>query len=150
MWEIHLELNITPWIKQNFICMTKISFCYQQDILSTFGDEETVFVGLYGVSGMVTLFTTAKSIRCSRGTTLEKILDELSVSFLWSKKKKTLQPSSKMLRSRPLKLCKRDVPYVRYHGTGLFKNLFPSPTPFPSILLPSYLLYSKTFTTLLG
>lgn len=62
-----------------------------------------------------------------------------TIGFLWSKERKTPQPSSKMLRSRPLKLYKRDVPYVRYRGTG-FSGIFSLSLPFsldsPSFILP--------------
>jgi len=72
----------------------------------------------------------------ARGTPAGRYSPNCRLS-LWSRQRKTSQPSSKMLRSRPLKLYKRDVPHVRCHGMD-FSRIFCSLPVAPFIPFPSY------------
>lgn len=88
----------------------------------------------------ITLSTAAKSIRCSRVFPREGT--RWTIGFLCDRGRETDSTtdstSSKMLRSRPLKLYKRDVPHARYRGTDFSRiflpSLHPPSTPFISLL----------------
>lgn len=99
---------------------------------TTFSSEKTVFVGPFAD------YFVLQNLLDARGSSLGKILAELLASSVIEEKRQTLRPSSKMLRSRPLKLYKRDVPHARYRGTDFSRiflpSLHPPSTPFISLL----------------